>query len=219
MDKQENLKIEELEGPDEERKDREDEAEKTSVLHRVLSIVGIVISALILPILILNIVFLVQSYLHPDEVPGIFGITPMVVVTDSMDPTIAAGDMIVDRKIDPADIKVGDIISFFDPTRVDNDVVITHRVMKIYEASGKRTFETKGDANNVTDPIPVSADKIVGIYRKTIPVIGEVVLFMKTPVGVFCTVILPILLIIAYDLIRKRIYEKRQEDFTAGHGR
>lgn len=211
MDKQENSKTEEMKCADQTVNIEEPEAKKTSVAHRVFSIVGIVITAIILPILILNIVFLVESYMYPDEVPGVFGITPMVVVTDSMDPTISAGDMIVDKKVEPETIKVGDIISFFDPTRRDHKVVMTHRVIAVYKASGELKFATKGDANNISDPIPVPAGNLVGVYRQTIPYLGSVVLFMKTPQGVFLTVILPILLIVAYDLIRKRIHEKKAE--------
>lgn len=185
------------------------EKEKAPVLRKILSIIGVVISALALPVLIINLVFLVQSFLHPDEVPSVFGITPMVVVTESMKPTINGGDMIIDKKVNPEDVQVGDIISFFDPTRKDHDIVVTHRVKAVNRENGNITFRTKGDANSIVDPVEIPASELVGVYQKTIPVLGPVVLFMKTPIGVLVSVILPILAILTYDLIRRKKEEER----------
>lgn len=192
----------------------EKENEKAPALRRTLSVTGVVICALILPILVLNIAFLVMSFVYPDEVPGIFGITPMVVVTDSMSPTIRGGDMIVDRKVAPENVSVGDIISFFDPADPENKIVMTHRVVSVRMAPDGYRWTTKGDANNVEDPYEVPESKLVGVYRLKIPIIGEVVLFMRTPLGIFVSVILPILSLVTYDLIRRRIDEKNREHET-----
>ena len=187
------------------------EEKKKGTARKILAVAGVVVCALLLPILTLNIIFLVLSFTDPENVPSFFGVTPMVVVTDSMDPVIRGGDMIVDLKCDPEEVRVGDVISFFDPARAKKDVVITHRVVGISEENGTYYFETKGDANNAADEIPVPARLLVGVYKTTIPVIGGVVLFMRTPLGVLLTVIVPILAVIAYDLIRRRKYEKEKK--------
>ena len=177
--------------------------------RKAAGVIGVVLCLLIAPILIVNIILIVESFVNPDEVPGLIGITPMVVVTDSMKPTISGGDMVVDMKTDPKDVKVGDIISFFDPTRPDRDVVITHRVVRIEEGE-TISFYTKGDANNTEDPVPVPEDLLVGVYRFTIPLLGSIVLFMRTTVGVIVSVVLPVLAIIAYELLKVRKREKEQ---------
>ncbi len=184
--------------------------EKRATLKKVINVVGVIACLMILPILVINLVFIIQSYVNPDEVPSLLGITPMVVVTDSMKPTISGGDMIIDRKTAPDDVREGDIISFFDPTRSKRDVVITHRVVGIESVGDQIHYLTKGDANNAQDPVAVPASMLVGVYQKTIPVLGHVVLFMRTTLGVILTVIQPILGVTAYELIKLRRREKEQ---------
>ena len=113
------------------------------------------------------------------------------------------------------DIQVGDVISFFDPTRAKKEVVITHRVEGIEETESGRFFITKGDANNATDPVHVPESLLVGRYYRTIPFIGQAVLFMRTPIGIVVTVIIPLIGVIAYDLVRRRQYEKALKEQAA----
>lgn len=190
------------------------EKKKTTPLERVLTIVGIALAAFFLPFLIINLTLLIKSYTSPEEVPGLLGITPMVVVTDSMTPTIRGGDMIVTKKSDPSEVRPGDIIAFFDPLDEDHEAVITHRVTDIFTKEGEIFFQTKGDANSAEDP-PVPGKNLVGIYSFKIPVLGSVVLFMRTPTGVFLTVIIPILAVVLYDLIRRKAYETKQKEENA----
>ena len=60
------------------------EQKQRVTLRKVLSVIGVILCLLILPILIINVVLIIESYVRPKEVPSLFGITPMVVVTDSM---------------------------------------------------------------------------------------------------------------------------------------
>ncbi|MBR4767455.1 MAG: signal peptidase I [Lachnospiraceae bacterium] len=191
------------------------EEKKRGTVRRVLTVAGVVVSVILLPILLLNLFFIVSSYLYPDDVPSLFGVTPMVVVTDSMKPYIAGGDMIIDLKCGPEEVGEGDVISFFDPTRAKKEVVITHRVEGIEETESGRFFITKGDANNATDPVHVPESLLVGRYYRTIPFIGQAVLFMRTPIGIVVTVIIPLIGVIAYDLVRRRQYEKALKEQAA----
>ena len=184
------------------------EQKQRVTLRKIVGVIGVILCLLILPILIINIVLIVESFVHPKEVPGLFGITPMVVVTDSMKPTITGGDMILDVKVLAEEVQPGDIISFFDPTRPDRDIVITHRVIRVEGSGESLEFVTKGDANNTIDIPAVPASCYVGVYRATIPVLGPVVLFMRTPLGVIVTVIVPVLAVIAYELVKARKREK-----------
>ena len=186
------------------------EQKQRVTLRKVLSVIGVILCLLILPILIINVVLIIESYVRPKEVPSLFGITPMVVVTDSMKPTITGGDMIVDVKTPADEVKPGDIISFFDPTRPERDVVITHRVLRIEGSGENLQFVTKGDANNTIDIPPVPVSCYVGVYRTTIPILGKVVLFMRTTLGVIVSVIVPIIAVIAYELLKARKREKEE---------
>lgn len=184
--------------------------EKKSAGHRILNILGIVLLALFTPVLAVNLYLIAESYIHPDDVPALFGVTPMIVVTDSMNPTIAAGDMIVDRKIPAEEICEGDIISFFDPLKAKNTSVITHRVTEVRKAAdGSISFKTKGDGNNTADEVPVPAEKVVGVYKLTIPFAGQLALFLRTGPGILFCIVIPAMLFIGYELIRRHLYEKQ----------
>ena len=113
-------------------------------------IVGIVLCAILVPILIMNCALIITGFANPEKPPSLFGLTPMIVLTDSMDPLIAEGDIILAKDCDPASVKVGDVISFFDPAS-PTDAILTHRVIDIYEEDGVRYAVTAGDNNANTD--------------------------------------------------------------------
>ncbi|MBQ4054996.1 MAG: hypothetical protein IJD17_04720, partial [Clostridia bacterium] len=87
-------------------------------------------------------------------------------------------------------------------------------VIEVYEENGEIFFRTKGDNNNTEDKLPVSSDKLVGIYKMRIPGAGQVAMFMQTTSGLIICVVMPIILIVGYDIIRRRIYEKNKQSDT-----
>ena len=201
-----------------EMKQGKDKSTKTWVApisQMIWSSIGIVLCVLLAPILLINLTLIIQSYTNRDAVPSIGGIFPMIVLTDSMYPEIESGDLIICRQVDADSLTVGDVISFFDPSG-NGTSIVTHRITEIQEADGARSFVTKGDANNVEDRVPVSAEKVVGAYWLRIPKVGNVAMFMQTTAGLITCVVLPMLLLVAYELIRSRRFEKnRRKDNDA----
>ena len=188
--------------------------ETVSVGHRILTAIGIVLCVILIPVLILNCTLIAKSYMNKDQVPSVGGIFPMIILTDSMEPVFSSGDMIICHTIDAEDVKEGDIICFTDPAG-NGTTTVTHRVTKVTtDDSGSLAWETKGDANNTEDSILVPAKNLVGIYKRTISGLGNVAMFMQTTQGLIICVICPILLLIAYDVIRRRIYEKSKKKDT-----
>ena len=120
-----------------------------------------------------------------------------VVLTASMTPAIAPGDVVVVADRDPATIAEGDVITF---TRGSNDIPVTHRVTAVVERAGGLAFETKGDANSDPDASLVTAGNVVGTVILTIPYIGYVVQFTNTPYGFIALVAVPIGLFVASEL-------------------
>ncbi|MBE6899769.1 MAG: signal peptidase I [Ruminococcaceae bacterium] len=189
------------------------EKEKASLTHNILTVVGTVLCVILVPILIINLVLIVKSFTNKDEVPSIGGIFPLIVLTDSMYPEIEAGDLIINKTIDPEEVKVGDVISFFDPAG-NGTTIVTHRVTEIVSENGGIAFRTKGDYNNTEDKLSVPGEDLVGIYKSRIPGAGNVAMFMQTTTGLIVCVVLPIVLLISYDVIRRRIYEKNKQADT-----
>lgn len=187
--------------------------EKTGAVHKIATIIGAVLCVILLPILIINITLIVRSYVNQDEVPSVGGYLPMIVLTDSMYPDIKSGDLIICHTIDAGDVKGNDVISFFDPAG-NGSSVVTHRVIEIVNEDGKLSFRTKGDNNNTEDTDLVPAENLVGIYKARIAGAGNIAMFMQTTAGLIVCVVLPIILLVGYDIIRRRVYEKKNKTDT-----
>jgi signal peptidase len=125
-----------------------------------------------------------------------FGWQVDTVLSGSMEPAIPTGSILVLRPVPSDKIQVGDIITFSGSGR---DRFITHRVTAIEQTNGI-VFTTKGDANNAEDPFTVPAENVVGKVLVHIPFLGFILSFVKTPVGLFLTLVLPGLIIIGLEL-------------------
>ena len=187
--------------------------EKTTSGHKALTVLGIVLCVILIPILVINVTLIVKSYTNTEEVPKIGGYAPLIVLTGSMETEIMSGDLIIVKQIDGKDVKNEDIIAFFDPDG-NGTSILTHRVKEIYEEDGTLYFRTKGDANDAFDRLPVSADKLVGIYVTRIGGAGNIAMFMQTTTGLIVCVVVPLVLLIAWDVLRRKRYEKANKQDT-----
>ena len=181
--------------------------------QKLLTIIGAVLCAILIPILVVNVTLIVKSFVNEDEVPGIGGYSPLFVLTDSMYPEIESGDLIICKAIDPAEIKVGDVISFFDPEG-NGTSVVTHKVIEILNKDGALSFRTQGTNNNTPDALPVPAENLVGIYQFRVPGAGSVAMFLQTTPGLLVCIVLPIGLFVAYEVIRRRKFDKEKQADT-----
>jgi len=126
-----------------------------------------------------------------------------------MYPEIQSGDLIICDVVEPEEIQEGDIIAFFDPAG-NGETIVTHRVLAVTTQDGGLAWQTKGDANNVEDRMLVPADSLVAEYDGTrIAGLGNVAMFMQSTPGLIVCVVLPLLLLIGYDIVRRRMYEKK----------
>ena len=187
--------------------------QESSAVHKLLTVVGTVLCIILIPILVINCTLIVKSFTS-DDVPNVAGTLPLIVLTDSMYPIIESGDLIICHTEEPENIQVGDVIAFFDPAS-NGSAIVTHRVIEVTQKDGKTAWRTKGDNNNTEDRLSVTEDKLVAVYEGTrIPGAGNVALFMQTTPGLIVCVVCPILLLVGYDMIRRRLYEKSNKEDT-----
>lgn len=190
-----------------------EEKEKSNAIHNALTVIGTVLCIILIPVLVINCILIVKSFTS-DEVPNVAGVMPLIVLTDSMYPEIESGDLIICHTEDPENIQVGDVISFFDPAG-NGSSIVTHRVIEVTEKDGKIAWRTKGDNNNTEDRLAVTEDKLVAVYEGfRLPGFGNVALFMQTTPGLIACVVCPILLLVGYDMVRRRMYEKSNKQDT-----
>lgn len=190
------------------------EKEKSSLGHKILTGIGIILCVILIPILVINCTLIIKSYTNKDQVPSISGIFPMIILTDSMYPEFESGDLIICNTAEPEEIKVGDVICFYDPEG-NGTATVTHRVQEVVtDDEGNLAWITKGDANNTEDLPTVPAKNLIGIYKTRLKGLGNVAMFMQTTQGLIICVICPIILLVAYDVIRRRAYEKSKKKDT-----
>lgn len=240
------------------------ESEKATTGSKISLIIGIVLCAILVPILVINCALIVVGIVNPGKPPSLFGYTPMIVLSPSMDPLFTEGDMIIVQTVDPATVNEGDVITFFDPAST-SDSVLTHRVIDIYEKDGKRYAVTAGDfnANNsyerdlriaekaedtvtekqkvfdkatiVEDPkkpgyeyvvyephkdskdVELNERNLIGTYSYTrVPFVGKVSMFMQTTWGWIICIAVPLIALLAYELITRRKKDKsKNQDMDA----
>jgi len=132
--------------------------------------------------------------------PLAFGARPHTVLTGSMEPAIAAGDVVVVEPISPGSAHVGDVVTFRDPE--DQSRLITHRVRSVRRQGSHLWFVTQGDANNTTERWRVAADGELGRVVYIVPWVGHVAALARTPLGLFLFLLVPLLGVAVEELVR-----------------
>lgn len=191
----------------------ETNTEKNSTSQKLLTAIALVLCVIFGFMLICNIVIIVKGNTS-DRPPSVLGVTPMVVLSGSMSGDapdhIEAGDLIFVTPAVASELRVGDIITF-----MQGKTVVTHRIVELLpEKDGKLQFRTKGDANNTEDTEPVSEDDLVGIYRGRIPFVGDLAIFMQTPLGMILFIGVPLLAFLGYDIIRRQKHAAKDQKKT-----
>jgi signal peptidase len=131
---------------------------------------------------------------------------PVTVLSGSMRPTFDTGDLIIVTSEPIEDLRVGQVISYQVP--VDDHAVESHRVIKILRPGSNRpVVVTKGDANQAPDPWQAELHgDTLWRYRFHIPMVGYLILALRSPIAHHITVMLfPILLaLVALTAIWRR---------------
>ena len=162
----------------------------------------IIISVLLWIVILIAALYAFTTMATRDNqnVSSLLGYTPLVVKTNSMSPTFDAGDLIFIKKCDPDTLKEGDIICFH--TIIDNEYALnTHRIEKIDESNGVRSYTTMGDNNNgIADRHIISNGHIVGKYTGHLKKAGKVMDFLSGSTGFLIVIVIPMLLFFIYQV-------------------
>ena len=93
-----------------------------------------------------------------------------------MSPTINPGSLIIVKEIDDNEVKKGDVITFKGSSTSN---LTTHRVVEVIENNKNIKFQTKGDGNDVLDPMLIDGNLLVGKVILDIPYMGKVMNFIN----------------------------------------
>ena len=127
--------------------------------------------------------------------PTLVGADSYVVGGASMGTAVRPGSIVVAKRVDPASLEVGDIVTFRRPQ--NPDVAVTHRVVRIRDEDGVIKLQTQGDANASLDPEEVSTSLPISKMVYTIPYVGYVITFARTSAGKLLLIALPPVVLLA----------------------
>lgn len=131
-----------------------------------------------------------------------------VVLSDSMEPAISGGDVVIVDAVAPEAISTGDVITYGGSA---SDPPTTHRVIDIEEGENGLRFQTQGDNNDAPDSATVPAEAVhgrvmevsvpaIGSMLFVIPFIGYVIQWGGTFPGFLLLVVLPLTALAAMGL-------------------
>lgn len=132
--------------------------------------------------LIGNLYLIAAQMNEKNSLPKIFGYAEAIIISGSMQPAIAPGDLIIIKEQEK--YEKNDIVTY----RKDQ-IYITHRVV---DANSTEVI-TRGDANNVNDD-PVSLSEVEGKVVLCIPAAGKIILSLKEPKGIIVVSLLVLML-------------------------
>ena len=117
----------------------------------------------------------------------LFGLQVYTVLSGSMEPAYHVGALLYDKKVDPAQLRPGDVITFM----LDEETIVTHRIVEVVpdeEDPSVIRFRTKGDANATEDGSLVHYKNVLGTPVFTIPKLGYFANFVQQPPGLYVAI-------------------------------
>ena len=198
--------------------------QKDKRFSRLAKVGDFLFSALVCVVMLATFAFSLNLKLNENKVPE-DSFSLKVVQSSSMaskykynthlegvDNQVGMFDLIVVRPMpDEMDLKVNDIVLY----EGDQGELILHRIVKIEESNpyhpGKRWFTLQGDAVANADRGPVGYVQMKAIYRdENIPMLGSFVMFMQSPAGYLC-ILLVIIGMIATPIMENVLKKAKRE--------
>lgn len=212
---------------------------KKSAAEITMFWVSIGLCVLMLPLLLMNIVLIFKSIIHPNDLPTIFGYKPLIVLSDSMYPTIKKGDLIFTQVVDVKDLKPGDVITYreYEDDGKTLGTVVTHKIYDITtetdgehagqlkfrtyginnqrQADGKIKYNEDGEMVVINMDDAVYAPQIEGRYTSKINGLGSFIYWMQGTWGLIVCIGIPLVAFIVYEFIKRNEEMKIQRASNA----
>lgn len=107
-------------------------------------------------------------------IPRLAGWEPRAVTTQSMKAAgMPAGALIYIEKVDPRDIRIGDVVTY--QLASGRQAVVTHRVVGLSTSTdGAERWQMKGDSNPKPDPADIREEQVIGrLVTVDLPLLGK----------------------------------------------
>ena len=161
----------------------------------------------IMPLVVITAAILLQTIIHPERIPNVFGYKMFIILDGNMEQSISYGDLTFTKNIDTNKLRVNDIIAF----RNAEKKVTLHKIADITEEKMEKTFVMETTANETKDTKYVKEEAVEGILVKKIDKIGLIIMYLQEPfVFIFLTCFILIIGLILYYNAQGKIKDKTQ---------
>ncbi len=169
------------------------------MIYRVISYTFIVLLMITASFFIMYVVVNKVAERKGENPP--FGL--YTIISPSMTPNINVYDVVFVKKINPKDLKVNDVITFYSTNAYFGGTPVTHRIVEILDVPDIGTmYRVKGDANESADEEKVYPNNVLGKVMFKIPQLGRVQFFLASKKGWLFAILIPASIILIYDIVK-----------------
>lgn len=186
-------------------------ATKKKLKTKIISI----IASVLLAISVVFCIYVAVQATRKSKVE-IFGYTFYKVVSESMEPTIPVGAIIITKSCSFDSISAGengDIICYYSLDPSMKGAVITHRAVEKEIKNGQLTLHTRGDNNNSEDGFLVTEANFIGkvvYYTDRNSFLFVAIKILTSQIGFFTCIGIPVLIIVTV-LLKNSIKTMKEE--------
>jgi len=154
------------------------------------------------------IVFFKSGYYNSTFSSGSGGSLMFLTKNDLMLPAIQKGSLVISEKQSYDDIKVGDVICYYDSSSVSG-YYIKRVISKNIESGEPQVFKIKSD--NADDETEIAYDSVEGRIEKYSTELGKIAKVITGIPGLCIFIMIPLIMLLIYNRLRKLAYKNNSK--------
>ncbi len=140
------------------------------MLEKTKRIIGVFLTV----VLVIALIYILVARIS-GETPTMFGYSMLRVSSESMEPELNIGDVILVKEVEPDALKKGDVITYQGEEGPVAGKLTTHQIVsEPYEKDGLYHFTTRGIKPGALDDPEIDETQIYGKVTHKIPLVGTV---------------------------------------------
>ncbi|MBQ8000617.1 MAG: signal peptidase I [Ruminococcus sp.] len=152
------------------------------MFDKIKRIFGVVLIVILVVVLIYVLVSRISG-----ETPTMFGYSMLRVSSESMEPELNIGDIILVKEVEPQTLAKGDVITYQGLEGPVAGKLITHQIVsEPYEKDGLYYFTTRGIKPGALDDPEIDHTQIHGKVMCKLPLVGTIYDFFSQWYGLAC---------------------------------
>lgn len=178
--------------------------------HTAGTVIGILLTLLLLPVFILNCYFLVRGHLFQDTVVRFAGYSLFLVSDTTVTEGVTEaekGDLALAKTVKPEDMHIGDLIAYSAGDRVVIGKISAYGGGEEQEDA----FLVRSGQEGKETVAYLLADQVIGAYLGRNAFLGKAVLFLDSTFGTLLVVGVPLALLLIISALLQKRNKKKQE--------